>query len=162
MELDQDFTLRILETFEDALDAFMPVALIASEVNDDKNLEEEGIEKGDDYTLSNKFVFHMLHLQDLDCILNMRDEPRWGYIPVGQGGSKKLSQLIDDSLNTGKFETPHCYNATTLQSIIRLSATGIQMRTALQSETTSTIKKAVLEFGKLALPTALGSIIGAG
>lgn len=156
MNLDIEFTKSILEAFQGHDDAFIPVALIAKDI---ENLEAEGQDQASVYTISNKLVFHLLHLQDLDCIQNMQGESDWGYIPTGSSEGQ-IQKYIAESLESGHFETPHAYHAENKQSVIRLTATGIQMLEVLQqSKMTENLRKLVVEFGKAALPAALGVMV---
>jgi len=158
MMLDVEFTKNILLAFQEHDDSFMPVALVAKNIGDKENLESED-QNQSKYCLSGKLVFHLLHLQDLGCIRNMKGECSWGYIPTGSS-SQQIHEYIENSLETGQFETPHQYEATTQNSVIRLTATGIQMLEVLQqSKVSENLRKLVVEFGKAAIPEALGAML---
>lgn len=158
MKLDQNYILKILEAFEDHPDPYMPVALLAKKINDSEKLTEDTGENTEPYCISNMLVFHLLHLQDLEGIENIKGECSWGYVPIGISRAE-MDDYIEDSLEDCSFETPHCYMAEDQESIIRLTATGIQMRSALQSGASQKIKTAIIEFGKLAIPSALNLML---
>ena len=153
MRLDENFMKNILLSFEENEGIYMPVALLARNAGDI-------VEDGGHLALSEKFVFHLLHLQDLGCIENAKNECSWGYqaFPnlLSVGDNKQLKQNIEASLQSGIFETKHCYDAISKASLIRLNATGIQLSKILNSSKIKNgVKATVLEFGKAAIPAAL-------
>ena len=159
MKLKAELILNILEAFEEHPDTFMPIPLVAKKVNDSEyRVGAEG--ESSHIAISPTLVFHLLHLQDLEAIMNMHGEHQWSYNPTGNANSRQLNRLVEKSLEEGEFSTPHSYDPYSENAIIRLTATGMQMRSALQSSLENKIKKAVIEFGKLAIPAALSGMVG--
>ncbi len=161
MRLDRSFMLRIFNIFEDNNSPYIPVVLLAKKIEDDKNLQSEGDDPIDKYDISNKLVFHLLHLQDLGCIENLNKELSWGYTPNSTplDDSTNIHHLIENSLTSGEFETPHGYSAKNPESVIRLTAVGIQMKSILYSNLGEKIKDNVIEFGKLAFPQVVSTLL---
>lgn len=162
MKLDRNFMLKIFNTFEENNSPFIPVILLAKKIKDNENLKTKDDDPADKYALSNKLVFHLLHLQDLGCIENLNKELSWGYSPncTPPDDTDNICRLIEESLDSGKFETPHGYSATRPDAVIRLTAVGIQMKSILCSGLGNKIKDNVIEFGKLAFPQVVSTLLG--
>lgn len=174
MILDMEFTLAILQAFEENPDAYMPVPLVAKKVEDvsykvkeaEESLDSSGVE--DELCLSNYFVFHMLHLQDLKAIVNMKEENAWGYEPGGLSSTGEFEKDIAQALESGSYVAPHCYMCEHPKSVIRLTAVGHQLREVLEdkdSSLTAKSKRAALYFGEKGLaaiiPKLVGSVVAA-
>lgn len=162
-----EFTLAILKAFEDNPDAYMPVPLVAKKVEDVSNkkaeasLDESGVE--DELYLSNIFVFHLLHLQDLKAIVNMKEENSWGYEPEGLSGTGQFEKDIEQALKSGSYVAPHCYMCDDPKSVIRLTAVGHQLREVLEDKDNSLTKKskrAALYFGEKGLSALIPKLVG--
>ena len=166
MKLDEDLIKRILEEFEKHAGPYMPVALLAQNLGDREVLEAEAcsiefqeyILGEDRYCISEKLVFHLIHLTDLGCIKNVYDRESWGYRPVGMAEGD-FPAHIDKSLDSGHFITPHCYSGDSGDSIIRLTSKGIQMRAALREELSDTVRTRVVEFGVTVVNSVIQSLV---
>ena len=150
MKLDTDFMIQLLQIFEEADDVHVPVRLIAVKINDLDNLDAADVGKD---CISNKLVKHLLHLQDLGAIQNLRGDCSWGYEPLGEDYGETMDdgfeELVKESITRGEFETPHCYLGDQPESVIRLTAMGIQLRETLTSSVLeSGVKEAAMIFGK--------------
>ena len=161
MKIDVGLTRRILRVFAESDSVYLPVAVIARQVEDKKQeSEEETAEEPDPLGISARLVFHLLHLQDLGCIENVEGNCSWGYVPCCGLEEDQVRDRIHSSVKNGEFSVPDCYNADTREAIIRLTATGIQLRDALDSTVSEVLKTSFLTFGKAAMVAGINHIIG--
>lgn len=136
-ELEADFMKSILDTLIEKGDPFYPVSSLAHDLDAAEN------ERGECASLTSKFVSHMLQLEDLGCIRNMLGGNSWGYDPLGEE-----QEINHDGYNNGNWQTPHCYEGDHYTSVIRITATGRQLRDALNTdEVPQKAKKALISLG---------------
>lgn len=143
-QLDQNLVLKIIDQLDEKGDPYYPVSHLAHDLGQAEN----GL--GECACLTTKLVVHLLHLEDLGCIENMRRETSWGYQPMAE-------ELV---IEHGKdWETPHCYIGDSAESAIRLTAKARQLREVLNDETLSSkAKQYFLSVGGSVVSTVLNQL----
>ncbi|MGH1428248.1 MAG: hypothetical protein ACRBEE_09925 [Arenicella sp.] len=135
MKIDIEYLKLILSELESIETPYIPVALLAKKLGGiyEPNNTDEEIEVGyDEYSLSEKFVSHLLHLQDLNAFQNVDGYFDWGYKVVKENDNGKYR--IEESMNNDVFAVDHCYESKKYDSVIRITAEGRSLLQIIDSE----------------------------
>lgn len=155
MQIEEETILAIINCLIASADPYYPVSSLTRDVGlvcDIHNDDPKAVA-----CLNEKMVGHLLHLQDLQCIMNVNGDYDWGYRPgAGLHNHTEVEGVITDE----DWVFPHSYMGGCKESIIRLTAEGMQLKTVLESnEISPQNKKIALNAGGKMVLQALGALM---